>query len=174
MNIRRGDIYYADLSPVIGSEQGGLRPVLIVQNDVGNRYSPTVIAAAITSKMGKTKLPTHIDIFADQVGLAKDSIILLEQVRTLDKKRLKERMGHLDDTVMREVNNAISISFGLSEMQGDAYNSGARVYTGKDNQTPQPYPDIHHFPAVAMSDVSTTTTNEISAVGSTEIANNIV
>ncbi len=131
MNIRRGDIYYADLSPVIGSEQGGLRPVLIVQNDVGNRYSPTVIAAAITSKMGKTKLPTHIDVFADKVGLAKDSIILLEQVRTLDKRRLKERMGHLDDEVMQEVNTAISISFGLSEMQSDAYSAGTRVYTGR-------------------------------------------
>ncbi len=115
MNIKRGDIYYADLSPVVGSEQGGLRPVLIVQNDVGNRYSPTVIAAAITSRMGKTKLPTHIDVYADKVGLAKDSVILLEQIRTLDKRRLKEKMGHLDETVMRQVNNAISISFGLPE-----------------------------------------------------------
>ena len=114
MNIRRGDIYYADLSPVVGSEQGGLRPVLIVQNDVGNRYSPTVIAAAITSKMGKTKLPTHIDVFGEKVGLAKDSIILLEQVRTLDKKRLKEKMGHLDEITMNHVNNAIEVSFGLS------------------------------------------------------------
>ncbi len=113
MNIKRGDIYYADLSPVIGSEQGGLRPVLIVQNDVGNKYSPTVIAAAITSKMGKTKLPTHIDVIGNQVGLAKDSVILLEQIRTIDKKRLKERMGHLDDDTMRNVNNAIGVSFGL-------------------------------------------------------------
>jgi mRNA interferase MazF len=113
--IKRGDIFYADLSPVIGSEQGGLRPVLIVQNDVGNKYSPTVIAAAITSRMGKTRLPTHIDIHADRVGLAKDSVILLEQIRTLDKKRLKEKMGHLDDTVMKEVNEAITISFGLSQ-----------------------------------------------------------
>ncbi|MBO5374938.1 MAG: type II toxin-antitoxin system PemK/MazF family toxin, partial [Clostridia bacterium] len=96
MNIRRGDIYYADLSPVIGSEQGGLRPVLIVQNDVGNRYSPTVIAAAITSRISKTKLPTHIDIYASNVGLSKDSVVLLEQIRTLDKTRLKEKMGHLD------------------------------------------------------------------------------
>ena len=162
MNIRRGDIYYADLSPVIGSEQGGLRPVLIVQNDVGNRYSPTVIAAAITSKMGKTKLPTHIDIFADQVGLAKDSIILLEQVRTLDKKRLKERMGHLDDSVMREVNNAISISFGLSEMQSDAYSAGARVYTGKDVPPPSQSRDVQYFPAVAMTDASATSQNDVS------------
>lgn len=114
MNIRRGDIYYADLSPVIGSEQGGLRPVLIVQNDVGNRYSPTVIAAAITSRVSKAKLPTHIDVFANKVGLSKDSVILLEQIRTIDKTRLKEKMGHLDDEVMREVNEAISVSFGLA------------------------------------------------------------
>lgn len=113
MNIRRGDIYYADLSPVVGSEQGGLRPVLIVQNDVGNKHSPTVIAAAITSRMGKTKLPTHIDVFGNKVGLAKDSVILLEQIRTIDKQRLKEKMGHLDDTLMREVDDAISVSFGL-------------------------------------------------------------
>lgn len=113
MTIRRGDIFYADLSPVIGSEQGGLRPVLIVQNDVGNRYSPTVIAAAITSKMGKTKLPTHIDVSSPNVGLAKDSVILLEQIRTLDKKRLKEKMGHLDDATMQVVNSAIQVSFGL-------------------------------------------------------------
>lgn len=114
MNIRRGDIFYADLSPVIGSEQGGLRPVLIVQNDVGNKHSPTVIAAAITSRISKTKLPTHIDVFADKVGLSKDSVILLEQIRTIDKARLKEKMGHLDDDMMSQVNNAISISFGLS------------------------------------------------------------
>ncbi len=113
MSVRRGDIFYADLSPVVGSEQGGLRPVLIVQNDVGNKYSPTVIAAAITSKMSKTHLPTHIDIYADKVGLQKDSVILLEQIRTIDKRRLKEKMGHLDDTEMRAVDNAISISFGL-------------------------------------------------------------
>ncbi len=113
MNIRRGDIYYADLSPVVGSEQGGLRPVLIVQNDVGNKYSPTVIAAAITSRMGKTRLPTHIDIHAEKAGLAKDSVILLEQIRTIDKARLGEKMGHLDEGMMNEVNNAINISFGL-------------------------------------------------------------
>ena len=112
-NIKRGDIFYADLSPVVGSEQGGLRPVLIIQNDVGNKYSPTVIAAAITSRMGKTRLPTHIDVYADRVGLAKDSVILLEQIRTLDKRRLKEKMGHLDATVMSKVNNAIAVSFGL-------------------------------------------------------------
>ena len=114
VNVRRGDIYYADLSPVVGSEQGGLRPVLIVQNDVGNRYSPTVIAAAITSRMGKSKLPTHIDVISGNVGLAKDSVILLEQIRTIDKKRLREKMGHLDERLMHEVGDAISVSFGLA------------------------------------------------------------
>ncbi len=113
MNIRRGDIYYADLSPVIGSEQGGLRPVLIVQNDIGNKYSPTVIAAAITSKLSKTKLPTHIDVYADKVGLQRDSVVLLEQIRTIDKTRLKEKMGHLDDDMMHRVDEAITVSFGL-------------------------------------------------------------
>ena len=113
VTIRRGDIYYADLSPVVGSEQGGIRPVLIVQNDVGNKHSPTVIAAAITSRMGKTKLPTHIDVFAEKVGLQKDSVILLEQMRTIDKKRLGEKMGHLDDETMNAVNDAITISLGL-------------------------------------------------------------
>ncbi len=119
MTVKRGDIYYADLSPVVGSEQGGLRPVLIVQNDVGNKYSPTVIAAAITSQVGKNRLPTHIDVLADHSGkneshgLAKDSIILLEQIRTIDKRRLKEKMGHLDDDVMKKVNDAIGVSFGL-------------------------------------------------------------
>ncbi len=111
--IRRGDIYYADLSPVVGSEQGGLRPVLIIQNDVGNKYSPTVIAAAITSRMSKTRLPTHIDIYAERAGLARDSVILLEQIRTLDKRRLRERMGHLDDEMMDRVNSAIAVSFGI-------------------------------------------------------------
>jgi len=114
MSVKRGDIYYADLSPVVGSEQGGLRPVLIVQNDIGNKHSPTVIAAAITSKMSKAHLPTHIDVQATQVGLAKDSVILLEQIRTIDKQRLKEKMGHLDEGTMNQVNNAIAVSFGLS------------------------------------------------------------
>ena len=113
MNIRRGDIYYADLSPVVGSEQGGIRPVLIVQNDVGNKYSPTVIAAAITSRTDKNKMPTHIDVGALEYGLERDSVILLEQIRTLDKKRLREKMGHLDESVMNKVNSAISVSFGL-------------------------------------------------------------
>ena len=120
ITVKRGDIYYADLSPVVGSEQGGLRPVLIIQNDVGNKYSPTVIAAAITSRMSKTRLPTHIDIYADKAGLAKDSVILLEQIRTLDKRRLKEKMGHLDDDAMQRVDNAIAISFGLGSQQGSA------------------------------------------------------
>ena len=134
-NIKRGDIYYADLSPVVGSEQGGLRPVLIVQNDIGNRYSPTVIAAAITSKLGKNKLPTHIDIYASEVGLAKDSVILLEQIRTLDKRRLREKMGHLNESVMARVNDAIQVSFGLVE-QPARERASVRVYTGRE--TPKP------------------------------------
>lgn len=112
-NVRRGDIFYADLSPVIGSEQGGVRPVLIVQNDTGNRHSPTVIAAAITSQIGKARLPTHISLAALKCGLPKDSVILLEQVRTLDKKRLREHMGRLDEGMMQQVNSAIAVSFGL-------------------------------------------------------------
>lgn len=113
MKVQRGDIYYADLSPVVGSEQGGVRPVLIVQNDVGNRFSPTVIAAAITSQKGKAQLPTHIHVHSGDNGLAKDSVVLLEQVRTLDKQRLREHMGHLDDQSMAQVNRALRISFGL-------------------------------------------------------------
>ncbi|MBR5437846.1 MAG: type II toxin-antitoxin system PemK/MazF family toxin [Clostridia bacterium] len=114
MNIKRGEIYYADLSPVVGSEQGGIRPVLIVQNDVGNKFSPTVIAAAITSQRFKTDLPTHIQVNADNCGLAKDSIVLLEQVRTLDKKRLREKMGNLDKNDMYKIDKALSVSFGLT------------------------------------------------------------
>ena len=113
MTVHRGDIYYADLSPVVGSEQGGIRPVLIVQNDVGNRFSPTVIAAAITSQQGKSPLPTHIRLQAAGSGLAKDSIVLLEQIRTLDKRRLKEHMGRLDDISMNRVDRALQVSFGL-------------------------------------------------------------
>ncbi|MGN1124401.1 MAG: type II toxin-antitoxin system PemK/MazF family toxin [Eubacterium sp.] len=113
MLIKRGEIYYADLSPVIGSEQGGVRPVLIVQNDVGNKFSPTVIAAAITSQKDKNNLPTHIEVDARNCGLAKDSIVLLEQVRTIDKRRLKEKMGCLDVDDMGKVNHALSVSFGL-------------------------------------------------------------
>ena len=140
MSVKRGDIYYADLSPVVGSEQGGMRPVLIIQNDVGNRYSPTVIAAAITSRMGKTRLPTHIDIYADRAGLSKDSVVLLEQIRTLDKRRLKEKMGHLDDNMMNEVNNAIAVSFGL--------------LSGAEHQISAAYTE--HSEAVAMSDTPQT------------------
>ena len=112
-SVKRGDIYYADLSPVVGSEQGGTRPVLIVQNDVGNKHSPTVIAAAITSQTGKARLPTHINIAGSSVGLTKDSVILLEQIRTIDKRRLREHMGRLDETQMNQVDDAIAVSFGL-------------------------------------------------------------
>ena len=111
--VKRGEIYYADLSPVVGSEQGGMRPVLIVQNDTGNRHSPTVIAAAITSQLGKAKLPTHIELTARSCGLSRDSLILLEQIRTIDKSRLRERMGRLDDVTMKAVDNAINVSLGL-------------------------------------------------------------
>ena len=111
--VRRGDIYYADLSPVVGSEQGGMRPVLIVQNDTGNKHSPTVIAAAITSQINKARLPTHIELEAKTYGLSKDSVVLLEQIRTIDKRRLKERMGKLDDNLMNKVDSAIAVSFGL-------------------------------------------------------------
>ena len=112
--VKRGDIYYADLSPVVGSEQGGVRPVLIIQNDTGNRYSPTVIAAAITSQTGKARLPTHIELPVQQeCGLTRDSVVLLEQVRTLDKRRLRERMGRVDDQVMERIDTAIAVSFGL-------------------------------------------------------------
>ena len=111
--IKRGELYYADLSPVVGSEQGGIRPVLVVQNDVGNKYSPTVIAAAVTSKIGKAKLPTHIELSATAYGLSKDSVVLLEQIRTLDKRRLKERIGQLPQNTMNMVNNALLISLGF-------------------------------------------------------------
>ncbi len=114
MIVKRGDIFYADLSPVVGSEQGGTRPVLVVQNDVGNKYSPTVIAAAITSKINTAKLPTHSEIDAARYGLNKDSVILLEQVRTIDKRRLREKIGRLDEVQMIKVNDALSISFGLT------------------------------------------------------------
>ncbi len=114
MTIKRGELYYADLSPVVGSEQGGIRPVLVVQNDVGNKYSPTVIAAAVTSKINKAKLPTHIELPSQSYGLQKDSVILLEQIRTLDKRRLKERIGALPDGTMQKVNEAILISLGFT------------------------------------------------------------
>ncbi|MBS4786381.1 MAG: type II toxin-antitoxin system PemK/MazF family toxin [Clostridiales bacterium] len=113
MSIKRGEIYYADLSPVVGSEQGGVRPVLIVQNDVGNKYSPTVIAAAITSRQEKSKLPTHIELPSEGCGLTRDSVVLLEQIRTIDKRRLGERMGSLDTDAMSRIDQALSVSFGL-------------------------------------------------------------
>ncbi|EMT37933.1 Growth inhibitor [Thermoanaerobacter thermohydrosulfuricus WC1] len=113
MVIKRGDIFYADLSPVIGSEQGGIRPVLIIQNDIGNKYSPTVIVAAITSQINKAKLPTHVEINGAEYGLNKDSVVLLEQIRTIDKKRLKEKIGHFDQEMMEKVNEALQISLGL-------------------------------------------------------------
>ncbi len=113
MIVKRGDIYYADLSPVVGSEQGGVRPVLIIQNDIGNKYSPTVIATAITSQINKAKMPTHIELDANEYGLSKDSVVLAEQIRTIDKRRLKEKIGHLDDALMTRVNEALEISFGL-------------------------------------------------------------
>ena len=115
MTIKRGELYYADLSPVVGSEQGGVRPVLVVQNDVGNKYSPTVIAAAVTSKIDKAKLPTHIELPSSTYGLARDSVILLEQIRTLDKRRLKERIGELNEITMTRVDKAILISLGFEK-----------------------------------------------------------
>lgn len=116
MTIKRGDMFYADLSPVIGSEQGGVRPVLIIQNDLGNKYSPTVIAAAITSQTNKTKLPTHIEIDGNTEGLKNNSVILTEQIRTIDKSRLKEKIGHIDDIgTMSKINSALGVSFGLGE-----------------------------------------------------------
>ena len=116
MVIKRGDMFYADLSPVIGSEQGGIRPVLVIQNDTGNKYSPTVIVSAITSQLNKNKLPTHIELGMNTTGLAKDSVILCEQVRTVDKRRLKEKITYVTDDKMNEINNAILISFGLAKM----------------------------------------------------------
>lgn len=113
MNAKRGDIFYADLSPVVGSEQGGVRPVLIVQNDIGNRYSPTVIVAAITSQISKAKLPTHVEITAKEYGLPKDSVILLEQIRTIDKKRLEEKVGNIDEAIMERVNEGLCVSFSI-------------------------------------------------------------
>lgn len=115
MVVKRGDIFYADLSPVIGSEQGGTRPVLVVQNDVGNKFSPTVIVAAITSQINKAKMPTHIEISAHEFGLLKDSVVLLEQVRTIDKKRLREKIGRLSDDLISQVDEALGISFGITE-----------------------------------------------------------
>ncbi|MCR4397892.1 MAG: type II toxin-antitoxin system PemK/MazF family toxin [Firmicutes bacterium] len=116
MNIRRGDVFYADLSPVIGSEQGGVRPVIVIQNDIGNKYSPTVIVAAITSQIDKAKLPTHVELSAKQSGLERDSVILAEQLRTIDRRRLRERVAHLEDETMERVNEALAVSLGLKEV----------------------------------------------------------
>jgi len=113
LTVRRGDIFYADLSPVVGSEQGGIRPVLIIQNDVGNKYSPTVICAAVTSQINKAKLPTHIEIDAQKYNLVKNSVVLLEQIRTIDKKRLREKISHIDFELMKKVNEAIKISLSV-------------------------------------------------------------
>ncbi|MDO4535856.1 MAG: type II toxin-antitoxin system PemK/MazF family toxin [Clostridium perfringens] len=113
LNVKRGDIFYADLSPVVGSEQGGIRPVIVIQNDIGNKYSPTVIVAAITSQINKAKLPTHVEISSEEYGLNRDSVVLLEQVRTLDKRRLKEKIGHMTDEDMKKVNKAMMISLSL-------------------------------------------------------------
>lgn len=113
MTIKRGDIYYADLNPVVGSEQGGIRPIVVLQNDVGNKYSPTVIAAATTSKLFKAKLPTHISLSREQTPLPKDSVVLLEQIRTIDKSRIKEKIGELPPEVMQQINNALLLSLGF-------------------------------------------------------------
>lgn len=117
MIVKRGDMFYADLSPVVGSEQGGIRPVLVIQNDMGNKYSPTVIVSAITSQLNKNKLPTHIELNNEKFGLKSDSVILAEQIRTIDKSRLKEKIGHIDDNniIMNQINNALGVSFGLEE-----------------------------------------------------------
>jgi mRNA interferase MazF len=114
--VKRGDIYYADLSPVIGSEQGGIRPVLIIQNDIGNKYSPTVIVAAITSQINKAKLPTHVEISSEEYGLNRDSVVLLEQIRTIDKRRLRDKIGHISDNLMAQVDESLMISLGLVEL----------------------------------------------------------
>ncbi len=116
MIVKRGDVFYADLSPVIGSEQGGIRPVLVIQNDIGNKYSPTVIIAAITSQINKAKLPTHVEINASEYGLPKDSVVLLEQIRTIDKKRLREKIGRFSDEMMAKVDECLKISLGLIDL----------------------------------------------------------
>lgn len=118
MEVHRGEVFYADLSPVVGSEQGGVRPVLIIQNEIGNKHSPTVIAAAITSRQDKNRLPTHIGVRADRCGLAKDSIILTEQIRTLDKRRLRERIGSLPPEIMEKVSEAVRVSLGVGGTEG--------------------------------------------------------
>ena len=135
MIVKRGDLFYADLSPVVGSEQGGIRPVLVVQNDVGNKYSPTIIAAAVTSQINKAKMPTHIEISAETYGLVKDSVILMEQIRTIDKKRLKEKIGHADEELMQRVNKALSVSFALENGYNICANPRERYLKGAWNCT---------------------------------------
>ena len=142
--VKRGDIFYADLSPVVGSEQGGTRPVLIVQNDTGNRHSPTVIAAAITSQTGKARLPTHINIAGGSVGLSKDSVILLEQIRTIDKRRLREHMGRLDEKQMSMVDDAIAVSFGLPETRNERRSDSFVPRTGGHFFVPEKLPVFPH------------------------------
>ncbi len=126
MNIRRGDIFFADLRPVVGSEQGGIRPVLVIQNDMGNRHSPTVICAAITSKMNKAKLPTHVALEVKKYDIIKDSVILLEQIRTIDKSRLREKVCHLDDEILNKIDKALCISLAL----GEEYQGAERLHKG--------------------------------------------
>lgn len=164
MSVKRGDIYYADLSPVVGSEQGGLRPVLIIQNDVGNRHSPTVIAAAITSRLGKTRLPTHIDVYADRVGLSKDSVILLEQVRTLDKRRLKEKMGHLDEQMMQRVNRAIAVSVGLGELYAPERSGAVERSSTPQHAAGAPLPAV----ASTAPTVPTATASQVTVTGASD------
>ena len=113
LNVKRGDVFFADLSPVVGSEQGGFRPVLVIQNDIGNRFSPTVVVAAITAQIQKAKLPTHVEIPAERYGLERDSVVLLEQIRTIDKQRLTDKIAHLDELMMKRVNDGLQISLGL-------------------------------------------------------------
>lgn len=117
MIVKRGDVFYADLSPVIGSEQGGVRPVVVIQNDIGNKYSPTIIISAITSQINKAKLPTHVEILGQEHGLPKDSVVLLEQIRTIDKKRLREKIGRFDKEMMRYIDDALKISLGLGSLR---------------------------------------------------------
>ena len=126
--VKRGEIFYADLSPVIGSEQGGIRPLIIIQNDIGNRYSPTVIVAAITSQINKAKLPIHVEISSEEYGLNRDSVVLLEQIRTLDKRRLKEKIGHMTEADMKKVNKALAISLNLSWVKNKKNFKGYIVY----------------------------------------------
>lgn len=116
MIVKRGDIFYADLSPVVGSEQGGVRPVLVIQNNIGNKYSPTIIVAAITSQINKAKLPTHIEVNAKEYGLPKDSVLLMEQIRTIDKKRLREKIGRINKPMMKEIDESLKISLGLVDL----------------------------------------------------------